>query len=346
RISQKLNQLSNLISEEGAAHIVANELGVKIFEVPKDPKIKDLISGMKEVTISARIVRKYELREFNRDGREGKVANILIGDETGVMRAVMWNSMTDSFNQLNEKDTITIESGYIKENNGRKEIHLNDKSKIKSSPSSAVGQAQPQEATRKKISELTATDTNVEVLGTIVQVYDIRFFDVCPQCNKRLRDTEGTKACLTHGKVEPLYNYVMNLFLDDGTDSVRCVLWKEQTQTLLGVADGTIQQYRLSPDTFEQAKSDLLGEMIIIRGRINNNPNYDRVELIADHVDPKPNPGDEMKNLGGDLSEDDTAQLLSAVKATNAELRKDEPSEDLVTLDDIEEMDFDKDSSE
>ncbi|MFH1400062.1 MAG: DUF2240 family protein, partial [Nanoarchaeota archaeon] len=47
RISQKLNQLSNLISEEGAAHIVANELGVKIFEVPKDPKIKDLISGMK-----------------------------------------------------------------------------------------------------------------------------------------------------------------------------------------------------------------------------------------------------------------------------------------------------------
>jgi len=32
RIEKKMKQLAGLISKEGAAHIVANELGVKIFE--------------------------------------------------------------------------------------------------------------------------------------------------------------------------------------------------------------------------------------------------------------------------------------------------------------------------
>ena len=32
RVDKKMRQLAGLISKEGAAHIVANELGVKIFE--------------------------------------------------------------------------------------------------------------------------------------------------------------------------------------------------------------------------------------------------------------------------------------------------------------------------
>ena len=32
RVEKKLKQLSGLISKEGAAHIIANELGVKLFE--------------------------------------------------------------------------------------------------------------------------------------------------------------------------------------------------------------------------------------------------------------------------------------------------------------------------
>ena len=50
RIDKKLRQLSGLISKEGAAHIVANELGVKIFE-PLSGKlqIKNILSGMRDV---------------------------------------------------------------------------------------------------------------------------------------------------------------------------------------------------------------------------------------------------------------------------------------------------------
>jgi hypothetical protein len=35
KIKAKIEQLYGLVSEEGAAHIVANEYGIKLFEVPR-----------------------------------------------------------------------------------------------------------------------------------------------------------------------------------------------------------------------------------------------------------------------------------------------------------------------
>jgi hypothetical protein len=42
KIKAKMDQLSGLISKDGAAHIIANELGVKLFEEGK-LKIKDIL---------------------------------------------------------------------------------------------------------------------------------------------------------------------------------------------------------------------------------------------------------------------------------------------------------------
>jgi hypothetical protein len=41
KINSKLEQLSGLISKEGAAHIVANELGVKLMQTEGVMKIKE-----------------------------------------------------------------------------------------------------------------------------------------------------------------------------------------------------------------------------------------------------------------------------------------------------------------
>ena len=50
RVKNKLTQLSGLISREGAAHIVANELGVKLLEpVSGKLQIKNILAGMRDV---------------------------------------------------------------------------------------------------------------------------------------------------------------------------------------------------------------------------------------------------------------------------------------------------------
>src|SRR3989338_1785401 len=85
RIKQKMEQLSGLISEEGAAHIIANELGIKLFEaVSGKLQIKNILAGMRDVEVTGKVQQIFPINEFQRkDGSPGKVANIIIADETG-----------------------------------------------------------------------------------------------------------------------------------------------------------------------------------------------------------------------------------------------------------------------
>jgi len=171
KVENKLKQLGDLVSKEGAAHIVANELGVKIFDLEKkDFKIKDLFVGIRNIELSGKILRKYEVREFKTERGEGKVMRILLGDETGSIMAVVWDStVIDSFEKYNESDVIRISNGYVRENNGLKEIHLGKDSGVeRSNENISVAEFKPQRL-RKKISELGEGDF-CEISGTVVQL--------------------------------------------------------------------------------------------------------------------------------------------------------------------------------
>ncbi len=60
KIEQKLSQLAGLISKEGAAHIVANELGVKLLEAFQGKlQIKNILAGMRSVETVGKVTRKF-----------------------------------------------------------------------------------------------------------------------------------------------------------------------------------------------------------------------------------------------------------------------------------------------
>ena len=83
KIDSKMKQLSGLISKEGAAHIVANELGIKLFDsFTGKLQIKNIIAGLRNVETVGKVLQTYELREFTTNDRQGKVASLVIGDET------------------------------------------------------------------------------------------------------------------------------------------------------------------------------------------------------------------------------------------------------------------------
>ena len=91
KVEQKCTQLSGLVSKDGAAHIIANELGVKLIESGGRQKIKDVIAGMRSVEILGKVTQIYEAKEFKRsDGTPGKVGSFVLGDETGTLRIVCW----------------------------------------------------------------------------------------------------------------------------------------------------------------------------------------------------------------------------------------------------------------
>ena len=303
KITNKLEQLSGLISKEGAAHIIANELGIKLFEqVSGRLQIKNILAGMRDVEAVGKVTNVFEIREFMREESIGHVGSFIIGDETGTIRVVCWGDKAQAINDIKEGDIVKVVSAYVRENNGRKEIHLNDRSKLLlNPPDEKVGEvkagAAAPEATRKEINSLTESDQNVEILGTIVQVFEPRFFEVCPQCKRRAMPKEGKFFCNQHNEVLPEYSYVFNVSLDDGTGNIRCGLFREQAAKLIGKTNEEMLKYRENPQEFDQVKNDLLGNIVKIKGRIRKNEMFGRLEFTAQQVDPNPDPQKEIQRL-------------------------------------------------
>jgi replication factor A1 len=296
KIKSKIDQLYGLVSEEGAAHILANEYGIKLFEVSGDLKIKDILMGMKSVDVVGRVIRKYELREFNTEKRKGKVANLMMGDETGTIRVVFWNDKTNDFAQLKDEDIIKIKGAYVRDNAGRKELHMGDSSHvIINPPNIAVNTRERKEYAKKHIKELE-DGMSAEIIGTILQVFDVKFFEVCPKCNKRLRMREDQFACEEHGTQTPIYNYVMNVYLDDGTGNIRTIFWKQQSQRLLKLNDNEFNAIRIAPEMFEKYKTDMLGVQIKVLGTVKNNI-MGRLEFNSEIVFTDINPDHEIEAL-------------------------------------------------
>jgi len=298
KIKQKMDQLSGLISKEGAAHTIANELGIKLVEQTSGKlKIKNVLSGMRNVEIVAKVQQVYEVREFKTETRSGKVGSMMIGDETGTIRLVLWGDQTDKLKDITSGDIIKAESGYVKDNRGRKEIHLGDRGELKINPEGEiVGEIKAPETQRKKISDLKEGDLDTELMGTIVQVYDLKFFECCPQCNKRLKATETGFMCENHSNVSPAYGCVLGAVLDDGTSNIRSVFFRNQVQHLLEKTQEDVEKYREFPEKFEEVKHDLLGKQIKLFGKINKNMMMDRIEFIAQRVS-KANPDEELKKV-------------------------------------------------
>ncbi|MBW3021249.1 DUF2240 family protein [Candidatus Woesearchaeota archaeon] len=296
KVKDKMDQLSGLISKEGAAHIVANELNIKLFDAEKansELKIKEVFPGLRNISVVGKVTKSFGIREFQVQDRSGKVGNMLIGDDTGIIKVVMWGSVAEELDKIKEGDVVKISSGYSKENNGFKEIHLNEKSKIKINPEGIkIGEVKKssfgEQAPRKDIKDLTEADTRVEIMGTLVDLFDIRFFEVCSECNKRVK-AESEFKCSDHPDKEYTYSYVLNGFLDDGTDNIRLVFFRNKIEDLLKKSNDEILKIRENPEEFSNIKAELLGSIIKVTGRVVKNEMFERKEFVVNLVeDAKP----------------------------------------------------------
>jgi len=300
KLKQKMDQLAGLISKEGAAHIIANEQGIKLLEQTSGRlKIKNVLSGMRNVEIVGRVIDVYEVREFQKEDRSGKVGSFIVGDETSSVRVVLWGSQTDNILKLEKNMVVRIKGSYAKDNQGRKELHLGESGMIELNPADeVVGEVkQRRDFSRKPIKDLAGNENDVELMGTIVQCYDLKFFEVCPTCNKRARQLGENYMCEEHGQVTPVYSYVFNVFMDDGSGSIRIVFFRNQLQNLLKKTNEEIVGYRNFADKFENIKHELLGKIIKLRGKASVNEKFGRAEFIAQFVDPDPHPDEELARL-------------------------------------------------
>ena len=137
-IELKKKDLGYLVNDDVALRLVAKENEIILQDNgPERPslKIDDLIPGLNNVSLKAKILRIGELREFERkEGGIGKVLRMRIGDETGTCNLVVWDEKTASLADLCEGDNVAVTAAYTKAGLNGLEVHIGQKGKVEVLP--------------------------------------------------------------------------------------------------------------------------------------------------------------------------------------------------------------------
>src|SRR3990167_1169241 len=89
RIEAKQAKLSGLISKEGAAQVIAAELNINFDN--QLIKISQIVPGMRKINVVGKIIKMFPIREYNKNGRSGRIGSFVLADETSNIRTVIWD---------------------------------------------------------------------------------------------------------------------------------------------------------------------------------------------------------------------------------------------------------------
>jgi len=267
KIEAKRAKLSGLISKEGAAQVVASELGIS-FEKEK-MKVSELLGGMKRVNVIGKIIELFPVREYNKNNRQGKICSLVLADETSNIRTVLWDTNHIALfeqGKIKKDDIVEISNAAIRNN----ELHLTGFSDIKLS-SEIIKEVKTEKIFyEKNISELKQGEST-GIRAVIVQLFEPRFFVVCPACSKKLNELG---ECEEHGKVAGERRALLSFVLDDGSETIRAVLFSEQIEKVMNKEE-------LEGEAFIKKRLDLLGKEMFFSGQARKSQIYDNLEFFV-----------------------------------------------------------------
>jgi len=73
-------------------------------------KVERLTPSSRGVNVVVKVVSKSEARDVTGRGGSHRVADALVGDETGCIYLTLWD---DTIDEIGEEDTVNITNGYV-----------------------------------------------------------------------------------------------------------------------------------------------------------------------------------------------------------------------------------------
>jgi len=163
-------------------------------------KITDIKDGMGDINLCGRVVDVADVCTFIRkDGTEGRVCNITIGDETGKIRVPLWDDKTDLTKEISFDDSIEIINGYARENNFNNQVEIQ------------VGNH----------GVIKKTDTEVTYKETFTPIADI----VPGESYSIEGAVSGLGELREFTRDDGTLNMVSNIYVSDDSGRIRIALW-------------------------------------------------------------------------------------------------------------------------
>jgi replication factor A1 len=201
RIGEKVSLMGGLCDKRTAAMLVARELGAS--EVLT--KIGRIRPESGTVAFQGRVLSISDVKEFKRsDGSIGRVANITFGDETGTVKAALWDEATELIKSGDLRvDQCLKVRGLAKEGYSGTEVSIGRNGGFEEVDQDIKPRVEPY-----KISEIRRDMGEVNLVARVVD----------PGSPREFLRKDGAKGL------------VRTVVLGDDTGKIRLTLWNDQAR--------------------------------------------------------------------------------------------------------------------
>lgn len=224
-IEEKKKQGRGLLSDEGAARLVAEELliqtrGTELGRM----QVRDLVSGLNDVTISGRVLLGWPPQEFQRrDGTRGRVMRLVLIDRSGRANCALWDRHADTASRAGNIQGRVIRIGHAYTRQGLAgdvEVHAGERSSVEIDPQDLPTSDFPQFSELfMPVGKIVDDANQVNVVG-IIQA-EPRYYSFTKE--------ERTGS-------------VLRTVVADESGSIPLVAWNERAEELREVKKGEILQ--------------------------------------------------------------------------------------------------------
>jgi replication factor A1 len=215
-MDEKKKKTHGLLSDYGAIYAVAKELGVDLGEGDTKAQPISSLKTRSSATVAGRVRSVYSVREFTKkDGSIGKLASVELLDKSGETRVVLWDSNSQVVGKLRVGDILLVKNGYVKENQGRLEVHAGALTTTSVNPEN-LKEDYPE--IEERIDDVESLEVGLPSVNLIV-----RASNVYP--SKEFNRKDGTVGCMASFTGE------------DKSGSARVILWDNQANITLGEGD-------------------------------------------------------------------------------------------------------------
>ncbi len=242
-------------------------------------KIKYLQEKNNIVSFRGVISSIENLKKINlRSGEEVSLLNIIVSDDTDGVRVTFWKDNAEKYSKILKmgqgiilKDVVLRYSEFYK----RKEVTFTKTSQLefkdldikdlKELDLSGIGD---------KKSSYTGNYTNIndinspgiyEIKGIIVkELSNITIYEACVKCGRKTSNCNCEEVRGTENRM------ILNIIIDDGTSTIRCVFVAENAEKIINTNTESISKIINTPEyntLLEGISKELIGKNLIIKGK-------------------------------------------------------------------------------
>ena len=217
KLQAERSRTGGLLGDETLLRLIAAKFGVQVQQNTIHNSgilsTSRLFAGLHDVTVAGRLIAVFPAKTFQGAEKSGKFATLMVADNDGILRVVLWNEKAELVEkgELKAGQAVRLVHGYTREGRyGKTELHLGNKSQIELKPEAKADEYPSIEKFATKINTLNNLSGNVNLSGAVKEV-------LCESSFIRSDSSVGTVTRLT---------------LMDDSGEVTVVFWDEKATEL------------------------------------------------------------------------------------------------------------------